>query len=910
MATVASFNVALVASTGRFIGAISRAERQWNQFARSIQRQAKTLPESIRSAVPASLALGRNIVKLGAVAGAVFSGLAIWGVRLAAQWEQTQIAFTTLLGSAEKANKFLGDLVEFAARTPFQFTGLAQASRQLLAYGFAAEQVLPTLQSIGDAVSALGGGQAEIQRAVLALGQMQAKGKVAGEEMRQLTELGIPAWEMLAESIGVSIPEAMRLVEKRAIDASTGIAAILEGINRRFSGSMEVQSRTLLGRLSTLRDNVEIILRGLGQDILRLTRLGERIDRLTQAVSRFAAAVTQHGFIGALARAFPPWMQAVIVGITGAIVGGLVPAIVAWLIPALKKLSISLWATLKPLLPWMAVGAAVALTAYFLAKAWGHLGDVARVVWSSIAAIALYGASLVVRGIGLILAGVGAIVPAFRGAAQAVLGLADSLKNSASQSVAAARSAIQTIRAAQQAESAQTAVAKAGQKASQTQQQLAEDMEALTKAAGNNIQSFDEVHQIQEEMASSPAMAFDIEEPAMPALGGVTNIGSALGEQVAQIADTAANAWTRLQQAMEPVNQAVQWIKDNWPTIGPIIEGIAAVITVTLIPALIKTGVEAMITGGKVLASWAMQAAGAVAHGAVIVGQLVVMVAKWAWAGIQALANAGKIVLAWAMQGWQAVASVAIQVAQFVVLGAKWVWMGVVALANAAKMAAAWFIALGPVGWVIATVALVATLVALNWDKVRTWTIETWNKVSDFLARTWESIRSGVAAAWQKVKDTILGVWDGIKKGIAACINKIIDALNGLIRGMNKIRFSVPDWVPVIGGKSWGFNLPTIPYVALAEGGEVVRPTFALLGEAGRETVIPAGITDVGDAVRQGAYAGIMDAARLLQATQPSGEREIVLRIDGATFARLILPAIIREGQRQGLNLVVQPGRA
>lgn len=985
MATVASFNVALVASTGRFIGAISRAERQWNQFARSIQRQAKILPESIRSAVPASLALGRNIVKLGAVAGAVFSGLAIWGVRLAAQWEQTEIAFTTLLGSAESANKFLGELVEFAARTPFNLTNIAQASRQLLAYGFTAEQVLPTLSAIGDAVSALGGGADEIQRAVLAIGQMQAKGKIAGEEMRQLTELGIPAWEMLAESIGVSIPEAMKLVEKRAIDASTGIAAVLEGVNRRFAGAMEVQSKTLLGRLSTLRDNIEIILRGLGQDILRLTRLGERIDRLTTAVSRFAAAVTEHGFIGALRRAFPPWIQAVIVGITGAIVGGLVPAIVAWLIPALKKLSISLWATLKPLLPWMAVGAAVALTAYFLAKAWGHLGDVARVVWSSIAAIALYGASLVVRGIGLILAGVGAIVPAFRGAAQAVLGLADSLKNSASQSVAAARSAIQTIRAAQQAESAQTAVAKAGQKASQTQQQLAEDMEALTKAAGNNIQSFDEVHQIQEQMASSPSTALDIEEPAIPALGGITNIASAIGEQVAQIADTAANAWTRLQQAMEPVNRAVQWIKHNWPTIGPIVEGIAGVIMMLLVPALIKTGVEAMIAGGKVLASWAMQAAGAVVHGAKIVGQLVLAGAKWAWLGIQAIVNAGKVVLAWAMQGWQAVSSVAtqvaqfalagakwlwlgiqagigaaqvvaawvaqqvqaiasvgVQIAQFVILGAKWVWMGIVAMANAAKMAAAWFIAFGPIAWVTAAIIGVAILVATNWEFVKQKTAELWGAATEWLAAKWQWVKDAAAnvwaaikehiivpiqtawdwlkdawssiteylsKAWASIKETASKVWDGIARAVKSPINAIISAINWMIRGLNKINFTVPSWVPIFGGKSWGFNIPEIPLVPLAEGGIVTRPVTALVGEAGPEVIRPLEREEaMADQIAQAVYRAIVDAMRVTQATsQSAGDREVVLKVDGVTLARVLLPAMVREGQRIGMPVVVRP---
>ncbi len=86
MATVASFNVALIASTGRFVSSIARAERQWNSFARSVQRQAKTLPKSIREAVPASLTLGRNVAKWTAVASAALTGLGAVGVKLAADF--------------------------------------------------------------------------------------------------------------------------------------------------------------------------------------------------------------------------------------------------------------------------------------------------------------------------------------------------------------------------------------------------------------------------------------------------------------------------------------------------------------------------------------------------------------------------------------------------------------------------------------------------------------------------------------------------------------------------------------------------------------------------------------------------------------------------------------------------------
>ena len=76
--------------------------------------------------------------------------------------------------------------------------------------------------------------------------------------------------------------------------------------------------------------------------------------------------------------------------------------------------------------------------------------------------------------------------------------------------------------------------------------------------------------------------------------------------------------------------------------------------------------------------------------------------------------------------------------------------------------------------------------------------------------------------------------YHGVFKGV---INLIIDVVNGFIKGINKLKFDVPDWVPVIGGKQWGFNIPAIP--KLARGGIVDKPTIAQIGEAGKEAVIP-----------------------------------------------------------------------
>jgi len=91
--------------------------------------------------------------------------------------------------------------------------------------------------------------------------------------------------------------------------------------------------------------------------------------------------------------------------------------------------------------------------------------------------------------------------------------------------------------------------------------------------------------------------------------------------------------------------------------------------------------------------------------------------------------------------------------------------------------------------------------------------------------------------AWEGLKDIVAGIWDALLSILKAPINFLIDGLNFLIGGLNKISFDIPDWVPIIGGKKFGFDIPKIP--KLADGGIVTQATVALIGEAGAEGVIP-----------------------------------------------------------------------
>ncbi|HHY49318.1 MAG TPA: tape measure protein, partial [Alphaproteobacteria bacterium] len=201
-----------------------------------------------------------SIVGVLGGAGVALAGLGAAGVAMNADFEQTFQAFSTLLGSADQATAFLDELRAFSASTPFEFPELAGAARKLLAFGFAAEDIVPMMTNIGDAVGALGGGQAEIDRVTMALGQMRAKGKVSAEEMMQLAELGVPAWQMLADSMGLSVAQVMDLASKGQLAADQAIPALLSGMQQTFGGAMQQQATTFNGLLSTLADNAKLAL--------------------------------------------------------------------------------------------------------------------------------------------------------------------------------------------------------------------------------------------------------------------------------------------------------------------------------------------------------------------------------------------------------------------------------------------------------------------------------------------------------------------------------------------------------------------------------------------------------------------------------------------------------------------------
>lgn len=198
------------------------------------------------------------------IAAAATKTLTEWLFGSNAEMEQYLTSFTVMLGDAEKAKKLMDELTNFAATTPLEMTDVIKASQMLMNYGVSADDVIKKMTQLGD-LSA--GNATKLDRVSLAYGQMLAKGKVTGEELRQMTEAGVPLLQALADTMGVTTGEVTSLISKSKVgidDLDAAIASLTSG-GGKFAGMMEQQSQTFQGMVSNAKDTLAQIGRDVGE---------------------------------------------------------------------------------------------------------------------------------------------------------------------------------------------------------------------------------------------------------------------------------------------------------------------------------------------------------------------------------------------------------------------------------------------------------------------------------------------------------------------------------------------------------------------------------------------------------------------------------------------------------------------
>ena len=197
---------------------------------------------------------------------AAYGGKKLWEMLIGsnAEMEQYTTSLEVMLGSTEKASAMIEKMREFAAKTPLTLENVISGGSLLMSYGVDESNLIDTMTKLGDLAS---GNAEKMDRITLAYGQMLAKGKATGEELRQMTEAGVPLQTALAESIGVTGEEFSKMVSagKVGIDALNKAITELTTGDGKFAGMMEKQSQTMQGMLSTMQDNISEFFRKMGE---------------------------------------------------------------------------------------------------------------------------------------------------------------------------------------------------------------------------------------------------------------------------------------------------------------------------------------------------------------------------------------------------------------------------------------------------------------------------------------------------------------------------------------------------------------------------------------------------------------------------------------------------------------------
>ena len=200
-----------------------------------------------------TVAIGNFETKIAQAAVQAVQQVVSTGLEFNRQMENYQLAFENLLGSAEAANAALDAIKADAASTPFDVAGLVSANRLLISTGQSAEEARQVINALGNAVSASGGGNAELERMAANLQQIANVGKASAIDVRQFAYAGIDIYGLLADYTGMAKDEVQGLTVSYDLLVDALKAASAEG--GRYAGAMEAYSQTLQGRMDTLADN-------------------------------------------------------------------------------------------------------------------------------------------------------------------------------------------------------------------------------------------------------------------------------------------------------------------------------------------------------------------------------------------------------------------------------------------------------------------------------------------------------------------------------------------------------------------------------------------------------------------------------------------------------------------------------
>ena len=269
---------------------LKTAEGYMNSFGDAASGSSK----SLAGAIAQGTIMAGVFSKLYAAALSAAEGFISSGIEYNAQIESYTVGLTNMLGSAEAAQQAIDQIQQDAARTPFSVEALTQANQLLIGAGENATYAEKTIMALGNAVSATGGSNAELSRMAANLQQIANVGKASAIDIKQFAYAGINIYGLLADYTGKSTAEVQKMTISYDLLTQALQAASEEG--GRYYGSMDTQSQTMNGRVSTLKDNVKQLAGLMTGDLS--SGIGKVVEKLNEMTVAAIEAYKQDGWWG------------------------------------------------------------------------------------------------------------------------------------------------------------------------------------------------------------------------------------------------------------------------------------------------------------------------------------------------------------------------------------------------------------------------------------------------------------------------------------------------------------------------------------------------------------------------------------------------------------------------------------
>lgn len=253
------------------------------QLARAELKRARETERAVKEMGQAQQAvyaqLGTALTTIGAVGTTAIGALSVAGLKAVGDYELLTKSIQSLIAqekvhtgtvsnmgdalkmSSKDTQEMLKWLRELAVLSPFSEGDLRRSLQMAMGFRFTSQESKRLVEALTDFGAATGKTNHEFERIILALGQIRAAGKLTGQELRQLTEAGLPVRDVLAKAFGVTTGELQKMISDGLVPAGKAIEAITQSLEKDFGGAAERSADTLTGLTNSLKDLVSINLR-------------------------------------------------------------------------------------------------------------------------------------------------------------------------------------------------------------------------------------------------------------------------------------------------------------------------------------------------------------------------------------------------------------------------------------------------------------------------------------------------------------------------------------------------------------------------------------------------------------------------------------------------------------------------